>query len=70
MAEAAQQVFTNPETTDTSTDLSSAISQTLRGLNEGTENLQNPFSEQQFFNMFGGAQGPDGREINLNLSLI
>lgn len=54
MAEAAQQVLTNPEVTDVSTDFSSAISQTLRGLSEGAENLQNPLSEQEFFNMFGG----------------
>ncbi|KAI4455027.1 peroxisomal biogenesis factor 19 [Holotrichia oblita] len=59
MAEAAQQVLTNPEVTDTSTDFSSAISQTLRGLSEGAENLQNPLSEQEFFNMFG-----DGPEQN------
>ncbi|KAK9746193.1 Pex19 protein family [Popillia japonica] len=60
MAEAAQQVLTNPEVTDVSTDFSSAISQTLRGLSEGAENLQNPLSEQEFFNMFGDAPEQNG----------
>ncbi|GJQ75380.1 hypothetical protein Trydic_g23556 [Trypoxylus dichotomus] len=62
MAEAAQQVLTNPEVTDTSSDFSSAISQTLRGLSEGAENLQNPLSEQDFFSMFGGATAGTGEQ--------
>lgn len=62
MAEAAQQVLTSPEVTDTSSDFSSAISQTLRGLSEGAENLQNPLSEQDFLSMFGGAAAGGGEQ--------
>lgn len=52
MAEAAQQALANPEITDSSSYLASTISQTLKGLSEGAENLQNPFSEQDLLNMF------------------
>ncbi|KRT79685.1 hypothetical protein AMK59_7556, partial [Oryctes borbonicus] len=62
MAEAAQQVLISPEVTDTSSDLSSAISQTLRGLNEGAENLQNPLSEHDFLSMLGGAAAGCGEQ--------
>ncbi|XP_022901077.1 peroxisomal biogenesis factor 19 [Onthophagus taurus] len=64
MAEAAQSVLSNPAPpNETSTDFSAAITQTLRGLSEGTENLENPFSDQDLLNMFTGGSGA-GSEQN------
>lgn len=44
----------------------STISQTLQGLNEGTETLQNPFSEADIMNMLSGvgAAGGGGNDQN------
>lgn len=55
-AEAASQVLSNPgQISDDSNAFASTISQTLQGLNEGTENLQTPFNDAALMNMFGGA---------------
>lgn len=53
MAEAAAQAATNTGEVGTDSDFASSISQALRGLSEGTENLQNPFSDQDLMSMFG-----------------
>lgn len=37
----------------------STITQTLQGLSEGTENLQNPFNEETLMNMFGASANGD-----------
>ncbi|GLV36650.1 Peroxin 19 [Carabus blaptoides fortunei] len=63
MAEAAAQVMSNPtalQPTTQSNDFASTISQTLQNLSLGAENLQNPFSEQDIMNMFGGGGGETG----------
>ncbi|KAF2885447.1 hypothetical protein ILUMI_20727 [Ignelater luminosus] len=57
MAEAASQVTSNTEEPAGDTDFAASISQALRGLSEGTENLQNPFSEQDLMSMFGQQEG-------------
>lgn len=57
MAEAAQQVIENPNVTPNSNDFASTISQTLQGLSQGAEGLQNPFSEQDMMNLLGGQGG-------------
>lgn len=54
MSEAAQQVIDNPNITETSNDFASTISQTIQGLSQGAEGLQNPISEQDILNLFGG----------------
>lgn len=59
MAEAAQQVLTNPsEVSENSNDIASTITQTLQGLSQGAQNLQSPFSETDIMSMFtqGGEQ--------------
>lgn len=57
MAEAAQQVIENPNITANSNDFASTISQTIQGLSQGAEGLQNPFSEQDMLNLLGGQGG-------------
>lgn len=77
MAEAAAQVMSNPqalEPTPQTNDFASAISQTLQNLSLGAENLQNPFSEQDLLNMFGGggqagAEAP-GEQVNAFLPFM
>jgi peroxin-19 len=54
MAEAAQQIFETPNINETSNDFAATITQTIQGLNQGAEGLQNPFSEQDVMNLFGG----------------
>ncbi|CAG9767786.1 unnamed protein product [Ceutorhynchus assimilis] len=58
MADAAQQVLTNPtEVTDQSVDFASSISQAIAGINQGQENLtRNAFNEDDLMKMFGGTQ--------------
>ncbi|XP_066991160.2 peroxisomal biogenesis factor 19 [Anabrus simplex] len=41
-------------------DFSAAITQTLKNLSEGAENLQNPFSEEELMKMMGGLGVNDG----------
>lgn len=50
--EAAAQVIANPSEVPVDGDLQATISQTLQGLSEGTEHLQNPFNDQDIQNMF------------------
>jgi len=57
MAEAAAQAVSNTPEVTNDTDFAASISQALRGLSEGTENLQNPFSEHDIMNMFGQSEG-------------
>lgn len=60
MAEAAQAALTNPGIENPqSNEFASTISQTIQGLSQGAENLQNPFNEADIMNMFGnlGGQG-------------
>ncbi|XP_018323519.1 peroxisomal biogenesis factor 19 [Agrilus planipennis] len=61
MAEAAAQIATNPSQAAPApnSSLSTTISQTLQDLSQGTENLRNPFSEQDLLNMFGGQSGDE-----------
>lgn len=77
MAEAAAQVMSNPtalQPTTQSNDFASTISQTLQNLSLGAENLQNPFSEQDIMNMFGGMGGGEaagaGNEQNAFLPFM
>lgn len=62
MADAAQQVLTNPiDISDQSLDFASSISQAIAGLNQGQENLRAPFNEENLLRMFGGgSEGQDG----------
>lgn len=59
MAEAAQQILSNPgaDISNNSNDIAATISQTLHGLSQGAEDLQNPFSEADIMNMFSGGGG-------------
>lgn len=58
-SEAASQVITNPnEISDESQIFASTISQTLQGLNQGSEALQAPFSEQDILAMFSNTTAP------------
>jgi len=64
MAEAAQaaiqnQGFDNPEATDFAT----AISQTLNGINEATQNLQNPVLEGDFMSNMLSGMGQEGEGL-------
>ncbi|EFA05071.1 peroxisomal biogenesis factor 19 [Tribolium castaneum] len=52
MAETAQQVIENPS--GDSGDFAATISQTLQGLSQGAEGLQNPNLEQDIMNLFAG----------------
>ncbi|ERL85753.1 peroxisomal biogenesis factor 19 [Dendroctonus ponderosae] len=64
MADAAQQVLTNPtEVSDQSVDFAASISQAIAGLNQGQENLKAQFNEDDLLKMFG-AGGP-GQENDL-----
>lgn len=68
--EAASQVITNPnEITEESQIFASTISQTLQGLNEGSEALQAPFSEQDILSMFSGSNS-SGDEQNAFLPFM
>ncbi|XP_044260753.1 peroxisomal biogenesis factor 19 [Tribolium madens] len=52
IAETAQQVIENPS--GDSNDFAATISQTLQGLSQGAEGLQNPNLEQDIMNLFAG----------------
>lgn len=79
MAEAAAQVLkpANAEGESASTEepaiqgkideVSAAISQTLQNLNTNSENLQTPFSEQDFANMFSNFNLGEGEQDGNNM---
>ncbi|KAF5292649.1 hypothetical protein FQR65_LT11201 [Abscondita terminalis] len=57
MAAAAAAAVTNTSEDCNDTDFTSSIADALRGLTEGAENLQNPFSESDIMNMFAQTDG-------------
>ncbi|XP_017771933.1 PREDICTED: peroxisomal biogenesis factor 19 [Nicrophorus vespilloides] len=63
MAEAAQSAFSNPGIGEPVTnDFASAISQTLQGLSQGAENLQNPLPDSAIMEMFSGMADGGGSQ--------
>ncbi|KAK5638108.1 hypothetical protein RI129_012403 [Pyrocoelia pectoralis] len=53
MAAAAAAAVSNTHEGQPDSDFSASITQALKGLTEGTENLQNPFTEADLMSMFG-----------------
>lgn len=57
MAAAAAAVVANSGEAQADPDFTASITQALKGLTEGAENLQNPFSEADLMSMFGQQDG-------------
>ncbi|KAB0791670.1 hypothetical protein PPYR_03470 [Photinus pyralis] len=57
MAAAAAAVVSNTGEGQAGPDFTASITQALKGLTEGAENLQNPFSEADLMSMFGQQDG-------------
>ena len=57
MAAAAAAAVSNSSEGQPDTDFTASITQALKGLTEGTENLQNPFTDNDLMSMFGQMDG-------------